>query len=63
VYEVAWLVDRGKPDPALSSAAKLFTSETTIKATMRLCRYLAVIDSARNTILKGFYRCKGCDDI
>lgn len=33
VYKAAWLVDKDKPDPALSSAAKLFASEAAIKVT------------------------------
>lgn len=31
VYRAAWLVDKGEPNPALSSAAKLFASEVAVK--------------------------------
>lgn len=33
VYKAAWLIDKGKPEPGLSSAAKLYASEVAIKAT------------------------------
>ncbi len=32
-YKAAWLIDRGNPNPALSSAAKLFASEVAVKVT------------------------------
>lgn len=56
VYEAAWLVDRGKPNPALSSAAKLFASETAIKATYEALQIFGSYGFSKEYDIERFYR-------
>jgi alkylation response protein AidB-like acyl-CoA dehydrogenase len=56
VYKAAWLVDKGKPDPALSSAAKLFASEAAIKVTYEAVQIFGGYGYSKEYDIERFYR-------
>jgi len=56
VYKAAWLVDKGKPDPALSSAAKLFASEAAIKVTYEAVQIFGGYGFSKEYDIERYYR-------
>ena len=56
VYKAAWLIDQGKPNPALSSAAKLFASETAIKVTYEALQVFGGYGYTKEYDIERFYR-------
>ena len=56
VYKAAWLVDKGKPDPALSSAAKLFASEVAIKVTYEAVQIFGGYGFSKEYDIERYYR-------
>ena len=56
VYKAAWLIDQGKPNPALSSAAKLFASETAIKVTYEALQIFGGYGYTKEYDIERFYR-------
>ncbi len=55
-YKAAWLIDSGKPNPALSSAAKLFASETAIKATYEAVQIFGGYGYSKEYDIERYYR-------
>jgi alkylation response protein AidB-like acyl-CoA dehydrogenase len=56
VYKAAYLVDKGEPDPALSSAAKLFASETAIKVTYEAVQIFGGYGFSKEYDVERYYR-------
>ena len=56
VFKAAYLVDKGKPDPALSSAAKLFASETAIKVTYDAVQIFGGYGFSKEYDVERYYR-------
>ena len=56
VFKAAWLVDNGKADPALSSAAKLFATETAIKVTYEAVQIFGGYGFSREYDVERYYR-------
>ena len=56
VFKAAYLVDKGKPDPALSSAAKLFASETAIKVTYEAVQIFGGYGFSKEYDVERYYR-------
>jgi len=56
VLKAAWLVDKGKADPALSSAAKLFATETAIKVTYEAVQIFGGYGFSREYDVERYYR-------
>ncbi len=56
IYKAAWLIDRGKANPALSSAAKLFASETAIKATYEALQIFGGYGYSKEYDIERYYR-------
>ncbi len=56
VYKAAWLVDKGKPDPALSSAAKLFASEAAIRVTYEAVQIFGGYGFSKEYDIERYYR-------
>ncbi len=56
VFKAAWLVDNGNPDPALSSAAKLFATETAIKVTYEAVQIFGGYGFSKEYDVERYYR-------
>mgnify|MGYP000731259137 CR=1 FL=1 len=56
VLKAAWLVDRGEPDPALSSAAKLFATETAVRVTYEAVQIFGGYGFSREYDVERYYR-------
>ena len=56
VYKAAWLIDQGKPNPALSSAAKLFASEVAIKTTYEAVQIFGGYGYSKEYDIERYYR-------
>lgn len=56
VFKAAWLVDRGEPDPALSSAAKLFATETAVKVTYEAVQIFGGYGYSKEYDVERYYR-------
>jgi alkylation response protein AidB-like acyl-CoA dehydrogenase len=56
IYKAAWLVDQGKPNPALSSAAKLYASETAVKATYEAVQIFGGYGYSKEYDIERYYR-------
>jgi alkylation response protein AidB-like acyl-CoA dehydrogenase len=56
VFKAAYLVDKGNPDPALSSAAKLFASETAIKVTYEAVQIFGGYGFSKEYDVERYYR-------
>ncbi|WP_457590644.1 acyl-CoA dehydrogenase family protein [Geoglobus sp.] len=56
VFKAAWFVDNGKPDPALSSAAKLFATETAIKVTYEAVQIFGGYGFSKEYDVERYYR-------
>ena len=56
VFKAAWLVDTGKPDPALSSAAKLFATETAVKVTYEAVQIFGGYGFSKEYDVERYYR-------
>jgi len=56
VFKAAYLVDKGEPDPALSSAAKLFASETAIKVTYEAVQIFGGYGFSKEYDVERYYR-------
>jgi alkylation response protein AidB-like acyl-CoA dehydrogenase len=56
IYKAAYLVDRGEPDPALSSAAKLFASETAIRVTYEAVQIFGGYGFSKEYDVERYYR-------
>ena len=56
VYKAAWLIDKGKPNPALSSAAKLFASEVAVKVTYEALQIFGGYGYSKEYDIERYYR-------
>ncbi len=56
VFKAAWLVDQGEPDPALSSAAKLFATETAVKVTYEAIQIFGGYGFSKEYDVERYYR-------
>jgi len=56
VFKAAYLVDKGNPDPALSSAAKLFASETAVKVTYDAVQIFGGYGYSKEYDIERYYR-------
>ncbi len=56
VFKAAWLIDIGKPNPALSSAAKLFATEIAVKVTYEAVQIFGGYGFSKEYDIERFYR-------
>ncbi|MDI9645482.1 MAG: acyl-CoA dehydrogenase family protein [Archaeoglobales archaeon] len=56
VYKAAWLVDKGEANPALSSAAKLYASETAVKVTYEAVQIFGGYGYSKESEVERFFR-------
>ncbi|WP_456369395.1 acyl-CoA dehydrogenase family protein, partial [Geoglobus sp.] len=56
IFKAAWLVDRGKADPALSSAAKLFATETAVRVTYEAVQIFGGYGFSKEYDVERYYR-------
>jgi alkylation response protein AidB-like acyl-CoA dehydrogenase len=56
VYKAAWLIDQGKPVPAISSAAKLFASEAAVKVTYEALQIFGGYGYSKEYDIERYYR-------
>ncbi len=56
ILKAAWLIDQGTPNPALSSAAKLFATETAIKVTYEAVQIFGGYGFSKEYDIERYYR-------
>jgi len=56
VYKAAWLIDKGKPLPALSSAAKLFATETAVRVSYEALQIFGGYGYSKEYDIERYYR-------
>ncbi|AGK60053.1 butyryl-CoA dehydrogenase [Archaeoglobus sulfaticallidus PM70-1] len=56
IFKAAYLVDKGEPNPALSSAAKLYASETAIKVTYEAVQVFGGYGFSKEYDVERYYR-------
>jgi alkylation response protein AidB-like acyl-CoA dehydrogenase len=56
VYKAAWLIDRGKANPALSSAAKLYASEAAVRVTYEALQIFGGYGYSKEYDIERYYR-------
>ena len=56
VYKAAWLIDQGKANPALSSAAKLFASEAAVRVTYEALQIFGGYGYSKEYDIERYYR-------
>jgi len=56
VYKAAWLIDQGKANPALSSAAKLYASEAAVRVTYEALQIFGGYGYSKEYDIERYYR-------
>ncbi|MEM3795311.1 MAG: acyl-CoA dehydrogenase family protein [Thermoprotei archaeon] len=56
VYQAAWLIDKGNPNPALSSAAKLYASEVAVKVCGEAVQIFGSYGYSKESDVERYYR-------
>ncbi|MEM3698541.1 MAG: acyl-CoA dehydrogenase family protein, partial [Archaeoglobaceae archaeon] len=56
VYKAAWLIDQGAPNPAISSAAKLFASEVAVKVCYDAVQIFGGYGYSKESDVERFFR-------
>jgi len=56
VYKAAWLIDQGRANPSLSSAAKLFASETAVMVTYEALQIFGGYGYSKEYDIERYYR-------
>jgi alkylation response protein AidB-like acyl-CoA dehydrogenase len=56
IYKAAWLISKGEPSPPLSSAAKLFATETAVKATYEAVQIFGGYGYSKEYDIERYYR-------
>ncbi|MCS7122333.1 MAG: acyl-CoA dehydrogenase family protein, partial [Archaeoglobaceae archaeon] len=56
VYKAAWLIDQGKPNPAISSAAKLFASDVAVNVSYEALQIFGGYGYSKEYDIERFFR-------
>ncbi|MEM4456200.1 MAG: acyl-CoA dehydrogenase family protein, partial [Archaeoglobaceae archaeon] len=56
VYKAAWLIDQGAPNPAISSAAKLYASEVAVKVCYDAVQIFGGYGYSKESDVERFFR-------